>query len=66
MTGADRQRRLRQRQRAGLAIFQIEASVFELSDALVDAGWLAQWDSDSHAAIQAALDRAIQHLVAGQ
>jgi len=66
MTGATRQRRLRQRQRDGLAVFRIEANAFELSDALVAAGWLAQWDADDHAAIAAALDRAIRHLVAGQ
>jgi len=66
MSGASRQRQLRQRRRDGLAVFKIEASVFELSDALVGAGWLAQWDADNHAAIQAALDRAIQHLVAGE
>ena len=66
MTGADRQRRWRNRQRDGLAVFQIEASVFALADALVDAGWLQAWDCDDRAAIAAALDRAIQHLVAGQ
>ena len=66
MSGATRQRRLRQRQRDGLAVFQIEASVFALADALTAAGWLQAWDSDNHAAIQAALDRAIQHLVAGE
>jgi len=66
MSGATRQRRLRQRRRAGLAVFRVEANAFELADALVDAGWLQAWDSDNHAAIQAALDRAIQHLVAGQ
>ena len=66
MTGATRQRRLRQRQRAGLAVFKVETSVFELADALVAAGWLAQWDADDHAAIAAALDQAIQHLVAGE
>ena len=66
MSGATRQRRLRQRQRDGLAIFKVEASVFALADALVDAGWLQAWDSDSHAAIQLALDRAVHHLVAGE
>jgi len=66
MSGAARQQRLRQRQRAGLAIFQIEANAFELADALVVAGWLAQWDADDRTAIQVALDRAIQHLVAGE
>jgi len=66
MSGASRQRQLRQRRRDGLAVFKIEASVFELADRLVDAGWLAEWDADDRTAIEAALDRAIQHLVAGQ
>jgi len=66
MTGASRQQRLRQRQRAGLAVFKIEANAFELADRLVDAGWLAEWDADDRTAIEAALDRAIQHLVAGE
>ena len=66
MSGASRQRQLRKRRRAGLAIFQIEANAFELADALVVAGWLEQWDADDRAAIEAALVRAIRHLVAGE
>ena len=66
MSGASRQRQPRQRRRDGLAVFKIEASVFELADALVGAGWLQEWDCDNRAAIEAALDRAIQHLVAGE
>ena len=66
MTGASRQRQLRKRRRDGLAVFKIEANAFELADALVVAGWLAQWDCDDRTAIEAALDRAIQHLVAGE
>jgi len=66
MSGTSRQQRLRQRQRAWLAVFRIGANAFELADALVTAGWLATWDAYNHAAIEAALALAIQQLVAGE
>lgn len=59
MTAAARQRRRRARIRDGLRVFRIEASQFDLADALVTAGWLKGWDADDRAKVEAALGRAV-------
>lgn len=64
MTAAARARRHRARRRAGLAVFRIEAPLWQAADALVAAGWLADWDADDRKKIEAALARAVAHLLA--
>lgn len=59
---SERQRRRRARQAAGVAVLKIEVPLFETADALVQAGYLAEWDADDPAAIRAALETMVRYL----
>jgi hypothetical protein len=57
--GAQRQRRHRERTRAGLIVLQIEADEVALTEQLVIAGFLAPQDVEDRDAITAALERVV-------
>ena len=59
MTGADRQRRYRQRQYAGTRIVPLEFGDAE-AEALIDGGWLRAEDSDNPASIATAIKQALR------
>ncbi len=54
-TAAERQRKYRERRRVGRRVLQIEIDDVGLSDALVEAGYLQEWDMDDPASIDAAI-----------
>jgi hypothetical protein len=64
MTAAARNRAYRQRRSAGLMLLTIEVPQFELADALVDAGFLEGWDSESREAIERAVEKLLVAMIA--
>jgi hypothetical protein len=56
-TCAERTRRRRLRQKAGLVVLRVEVNAFAIADALVEAGHLPEWDADDRSAIVAGLER---------
>lgn len=58
MSAADRQARARHRRKAGVAVIRLEIHPVDTADMLVAAGFLAGWDADDPAAIQAAVQAA--------
>jgi hypothetical protein len=59
MSGSDRTKRYRERQRAGLVIVSIAIEPTAVGEWLVDRGHLEQWDVEDPSAIRAALEQAI-------
>jgi hypothetical protein len=57
----DRQRRYAARQRAGTAVYQVEAGAATI-EALVAFNWLPEADAENHAAIACAMSRALAEL----
>src|SRR5262249_37571031 len=62
MSAAERLRAHRNRRRAGRVVLHIEVNFFELSDALVSAGLVPQWDAEDKAAVAAGVERALEIL----
>jgi hypothetical protein len=60
---AARVRAHRRRRSADVGLFTIEAPNYALSDALVTAGHLTEWEMDDRAAVEAALQRAIDEWI---
>ena len=59
---AQRQKRLRARQAAGLGVFRVEADVVALEEWLIAWGLLDEQDRDDRKQVAAALQQAIQVL----
>lgn len=60
MSTAERQRRLRVRRRAGVVVLRIEVSAFELSELLIEAGFLGFDDRENKRQIELALAAYLQ------
>ena len=58
-TATDRTRLWRRRVKNGRVLFKVEANRFELADALVQGGFLREWDSDNRLEIRDALQRLV-------
>jgi hypothetical protein len=56
----------RQRKRLGRALLTLEVTMAELSDALVEGGWLPQWDSEDQKAVAAALANVVEAVTRDQ
>jgi len=61
-SSAGRSREYRKRMKKGKSVFRIEANKYEVSDALVEAGFLPAWDADDKQKIEAALSKAASDL----
>ena len=46
-----------------MAVLRVEVPLFDLSDALVEAGWLQGWDADDRQAVEQALNRAVLTMI---
>lgn len=57
--GAVRCRRFRQRRRRGLAILPVEVDLFQVVDALIEAGAVAEDDSEDRVKVAAAVARIV-------
>jgi hypothetical protein len=64
MTAAARNRAYRARRAAGVALLTIEVPHLELTDALVEAGFLEGWDAESKEAIERAVERLLVAMIA--
>jgi len=64
MSTAARCKRLRQRQREGKAVLQIEVNLLDLTELLIAAGVLQQWDDNDRDAIARATERLLSVLAA--
>jgi hypothetical protein len=62
MTAAarDRLHRFRARQHEGKAVLRVEIDLFRHTEMLVHSGFLAQWDDNNRAAIEAAIARLLR------
>jgi hypothetical protein len=59
MSGSDRTRRYRERQKAGLVMVTLAIEPTAVGEWLVDTGFLEQWDVDDLNAVRAALEQAV-------
>jgi hypothetical protein len=59
-----RSRRCRERARSGLAALSIEVHLIAVSEMLIDAGVLKQWDAEDHDQVARAIERLLAVLVA--
>ncbi|ESZ35093.1 hypothetical protein X732_25620 [Mesorhizobium sp. L2C066B000] len=62
MTCIERKNRYLKRKSKGLAVLDVEVDLTELTDSLVEAGYLAEWDSHDRSKIEQALSRALVDL----
>ncbi|ESX47745.1 hypothetical protein X762_18010 [Mesorhizobium sp. LSHC426A00] len=62
MTATARKARHRYRKSQGLSVLDVEVDLTELTDTLVEAGYLAEWDSHDRSKIEQALGRALVDL----
>ncbi len=59
---ARRQRKCRELKRRGLVVLRIAAPLGPLADALIESGWLQEWDAENAIRVAEALEQMLTHM----
>ncbi len=63
MTCIERKNRYLDRKSKGLAVLDVEVDLTELTDALIEAQYLPEWDAHDRSKVEAALSRVVADLI---